>query len=71
MMFHKFSENEPGVFTEFSIADFEDVIKHIAATGIKSYTISEYDASIGVPEADVAITERRPERSLITVTREE
>ena len=70
LMFHKFSENDPDVYTEFSLADFEDIISHIADTGIKVYTLEEYDQSHGIGQSKTAITERKPEKLNITIAAE-
>jgi peptidoglycan/xylan/chitin deacetylase (PgdA/CDA1 family) len=67
LMFHKFSENNPDVYTEFSVADFEDIISHIAQTGIKVYTLEEYDKSHGVAQSKITIKERVPEKLKINV----
>lgn len=50
LMFHKISEGNPSVYTEFSKKDFEAIIKDLKDQGIKVVTLSELDKENNIPE---------------------
>ncbi|MGB0757437.1 MAG: heparinase II/III domain-containing protein [Patescibacteria group bacterium] len=69
LMFHKFADSDPEVYTEFDLNDFRDIISHVSETGIETYTFAEFDASVGVSQPTVTIHERVPERVTVQVTK--
>jgi hypothetical protein len=72
LMFHKISDGEPSVFTEWSKKDFQAVINDLIKQGIKIVTLSELDKAAGIPESIVTVHEAVPSQiipSIISTSR--
>ncbi|MDC1205329.1 heparinase II/III family protein [Candidatus Pacebacteria bacterium] len=62
LMFHKFSEGSPSVFTEWQLSEFDAILKDIKAQGIKVVTLSELDKENGVPDTEFTVHEFVPQQ---------
>lgn len=55
LMFHKLSKDNPTVFTETSLGDFETILEDINKQGIKVVTLSELDRENHIPETEFEV----------------
>jgi hypothetical protein len=60
LMFHKISQGNPSMHTEYSLSDFEAVIKDIKKQGIKVVTLSELDEENNFPKTQFVVHEAVP-----------
>ncbi|MDO8742246.1 MAG: heparinase II/III family protein [bacterium] len=60
LMFHKISKGPASQHTEFSLRDFETVIKDMKRQGIRIMTLSELDRGNGIPQTEFVLHEAVP-----------
>ncbi len=68
LMFHKLSDGESTVFTEYPVDTFRTMIEDIDEQGIKVVTLSELDAENGIPETEFTLHKAVPEQIHLDVT---
>lgn len=68
LMFHKISQGNPAMHTEYSVSAFETVIKDIKKQGIKVVTFSELDKEHNVPTTEFVIHEAVPAQFKLNIS---
>lgn len=62
LMFHKFLKGAPSLYTEYSLNDFETILKDIKDQGIKVVTLSDLDKENNIPETEFVLHEAIPQQ---------
>ncbi|HBV01456.1 MAG TPA: heparinase II/III family protein [Candidatus Paceibacterota bacterium] len=68
LMFHKFSEGTPSVYTEWPLGEFEVILKYIKEHGIKVVTLSELDKENGIPETKFTVHNFVPQQLSLDIS---
>jgi peptidoglycan/xylan/chitin deacetylase (PgdA/CDA1 family) len=68
IMFHKFSEGSPTVFTEWQLSELDAVLKDIKEQGIKVVTLSELDRENGIPDTEFIVHATVPQQFKLDIT---
>lgn len=67
LMFHKFSEREPSQYTEFSLQEFEHIIRGIKSENIDIMTLSELDDYCHIGQNTFKISEKQPAKLIVNI----
>jgi len=67
LMFHKFSEYTPELYTEFSLSQFEDIIKKIYNEGPTIMTLSELDKYYKIGQNSITVKESEPAKLSVRI----
>lgn len=67
IMFHKFTDSKPNVYTETSLNDFSDILSDIEMQGIKVVTLSELDKLHQIPSTDFSLEQSIPSQIKLKV----
>jgi len=70
LMFHKISKDTPSVFTEYSIDNFESILKKIQMEKVKVVTLSELDRENNIPETIFTVYDAKQDQLSIDVSLE-
>lgn len=70
-MLHKLSEGNPSVYTEYSLSNFDKILRDIKDQGIKVVTLSEFDKEFNVPATEFVLHEAVPSQLAIDISRVE
>lgn len=70
LMFHKFAEANPEVYTEYPIEQFEGIIKDISEQGIEVVTLPELDKMHGYEQGKFEFTNPVPDQLKLVISKE-